>query len=946
MARQDFLDASAVISKLNEEFSKHKGIIDDNANAIKKLQAEYSKLPSDYLKIQREIQAVLKAQAMTEKELTRVKQETSKAEILATRAAEARRKATEAQSKSLDAQAKAEERANNRLQAATALYNKTQQKLNVLSQEYKNLAVRKELIGKLTAEESKRYDFLSTKIKKYDSALKAVDASMGKYGRNVGNYASGFNPLGNSINQLTREMPAFANSMQTGFMAISNNLPIFFDSIQQVIVQNKELQAQGLPTQNVLKQIAGSVLSLGTALSVGVTLLTVYGDDIVEWGSNLFKTEKVLSDVEKTTIRYNETMKSVNDTSARIASEELNRSQTLFAIAKNTTLSYEQRKNAVETLQRVYPKYLANLTDEQILAGDTAEAEKALTVALLGRATAMAASDLLQENIKKTLTVQKQLTLELSKLEKERIALAGKQKYSRDLEEQARLNKDVNESLVQVNASERLAEIRAKERTAALSEERKILFDLFNGNAQYLDIVKDDTIVKGKNAKATDDYIQAQTNSKVAFERTISSLEERLGLVSKENALYGILKTQLDLVKDAYQAMYGEQEKANEETEKTIKFGTEEYYNDVINRLKAEQTAVADNTEEYALYNRMIQSVQDQLDTLTGKSEDVDKLSDALERFKMGFVTSLTGEMGLDSLNTFIDGTFKNLMDQTQLIQDEAKRMQMQFQISFLAISEVAQQAFAFMQQNSQAYFQSQYADLERQKEISLQYAGESVEAREEIERQYEERKKEIRRRELKAQKEQALFNAIINTAQAVVAALPNIPLSILVGALGAAQIAMIASRPVPAYAEGIYGDESHPGGTMLVNDGRHREVIQTPDGRIMRPTGKNVLMNAPKGTQVFPNENVFQEELNRLLQSNNIAPFADTLHRNMLGNMVVNTGGGLTKDDLDSVMAKYTNKSSFHVNIDEDGIHKYLDKSGNKTRFKDSRISTRGNIF
>jgi len=91
--------------------------------------------------------------------------------------------------------------------------------------------------------------YLSGRITKYDNTLKAVDASMGKYQRNVGNYAIAFNPLSNSINQLTRETPAFANSVQTGFMAISNNLPIFFDAMQQSIAQQKELQAQGQPSE-------------------------------------------------------------------------------------------------------------------------------------------------------------------------------------------------------------------------------------------------------------------------------------------------------------------------------------------------------------------------------------------------------------------------------------------------------------------------------------------------------------------------------------------------------------------------------------------------------------------------------------------------------------------------------------------------------------------------
>jgi len=72
--------------------------------------------------------------------------------------------------------------------------------------------------------------------------LSAVDTDLGLHGRNVGNYTSHWNGLGNSINQLTREAPAFAVSMQTGFLAISNNIPTLVDEINKLNVANVELK--------------------------------------------------------------------------------------------------------------------------------------------------------------------------------------------------------------------------------------------------------------------------------------------------------------------------------------------------------------------------------------------------------------------------------------------------------------------------------------------------------------------------------------------------------------------------------------------------------------------------------------------------------------------------------------------------------------------------------
>jgi len=63
-----------------------------------------------------------------------------------------------------------------------------------------------------------------------------------------------------------------------------------------------------------------------------------------------------------------------------------------------------------------------------------------------------------------------------------------------------------------------------------------------------------------------------------------------------------------------------------------------------------------------------------------------------------------------------------------------------------------------------------------------------------------------------------ALFQAIVSTSRAVAEALPNIPLSILVGAAGAIQIAAIASQPIPKFEKGgVVGGKRHSeGGTMV----------------------------------------------------------------------------------------------------------------------------------
>lgn len=71
------------------------------------------------------------------------------------------------------------------------------------------------------------------------------------------------------------------------------------------------------------------------------------------------------------------------------------------------------------------------------------------------------------------------------------------------------------------------------------------------------------------------------------------------------------------------------------------------------------------------------------------------------------------------------------------------------------------------------------------------------------VNEKFDKKKAELDKKQAIRSKKLAVLEAIVNTAAAVVQALPNIPLSIAIGALGAAQVATIASTPIPAFAEG-----------------------------------------------------------------------------------------------------------------------------------------------
>jgi hypothetical protein len=132
-----------------------------------------------------------------------------------------------------------------------------------------------------------------------DGVNTAIQAQTGQQAPIFQRSQQGFSGLSNSINQITREMPAFTYSMQTGFMAVANNIPILIDEIGRLKVANKQLVESGQPTKSVFSAIASSVFSLQTAMGVGLTILTVYGAEMVKFAVSLFDANKELAEQEK-----------------------------------------------------------------------------------------------------------------------------------------------------------------------------------------------------------------------------------------------------------------------------------------------------------------------------------------------------------------------------------------------------------------------------------------------------------------------------------------------------------------------------------------------------------------------------------------------------------------------------------------------------------------------
>lgn len=240
---------------------------------------------------------------------------------------------------------------------------------------------------------------------KLDNAVKAGKTSVRDATENVGHYEKANWGLNNSINQLTRELPAFTFNAQTGFLAISNNIGPLKDSIEAIKKQNAELKIQGQEVKSVGAQLASAFFSWNTLISVGITLVTLYGKEIGIFAKELIGASSALDKIADSQKKYNEArLEGKKDAQTDII--ELRK---YLAVVKDRNVADDLRQVALKKIRSEYPYYFKNLTDEQILTGKTSAAVKQLIIDLEKRKEVEKKTALNVENKQKLIDLSKEL---------------------------------------------------------------------------------------------------------------------------------------------------------------------------------------------------------------------------------------------------------------------------------------------------------------------------------------------------------------------------------------------------------------------------------------------------------------------------------------------------------------------------------------------------------
>lgn len=359
----------------------------------------------------------------------------------------------------------------------------------------------------------------------------------------------------------------------------------------------------------------------------------------------------------------------------------------------------------------------------------------------------------------------------------------------------------------------------------------------------------------------------------------MQNLEERFGMI-ESNTDRMIDRQETSALKEAnlLKKQYANGEIGKEDYEKRLYDIGVKYAKARLKTLlaeaEAEMTLVDINSEKAKELQERIDKIQAQIDQLS--LDDANKKQEEwIDKFKSGL--SEMNDAARDSLGETA-GIFEGLSDIMVGVAEKGK-------LTFKGAAEDVRQSFGYLLKSVEKIvsgitslmtdiYDARIENIEKEQEANDEAYDKEIERIESLEEngaisteeaearkrdaekktaakneELEKKKAALQEKQAKWDKANSIVQAGIATALAITKALPNLVLAALVGAMGAAQIAVIAAQPIPKYAKGT---KDHPGGLAIVGDGGKKEGIITDNGLFVTPD-KPTLVNLPAHAQVIP---------------------------------------------------------------------------------------------
>jgi len=577
--------------------------------------------------------------------------------------------------------------------------------------------------------------------------------------------------------------------------------------------------------------------------------------EIGEFVSNLFKGVDGLN-------KFNEAILE----GTKNAVSETNELKRLYERTQDVTLSIEQRKKAVDELQKQYPSYFANITDENILNGKSIETYLHLRDAIIETAKAKA----VKEKIDNIVSDGMEQELFLIDLQNKAIEKYNKLKGKSVATQGFGAGSFSTKSLQAETDKERLNAV--KEAEKALSDFRnnqnkklRVYEDYLKTSSEIVDKYGDPyTGKEKKNSSKKEQETNRIEAIKKQYEREQKELEISLGKkeITEEEFYYNSIQ-----LTSKYIAKRNGLSAKELETQTDFNLELEKKANDLHDKLISNSLKELETTNY--VYGQQEQSAIKKYDFISKMAdEDLKKNKARLEQElkdlkekndKLEAMQQASNKLTQDSINA---GSDIAITITDRLIYEVNRKSD----IELKAIDE------------------KEKAELEALERMTLS-DKDRAERKKRIEIEAEARRKATERERIKDLRKYAIIQKnidigqiIANTAIAIMSALSmKAPLAVKAltavsyGVTGAAQLAKVIATPLPQYAEGV---ESTPNDSMAIVGERGTELVTEKSGKQWLTPSTDTLTFLPKGTKVTPHREL-------------MANVYDNAHKYMLGSPI-----------------------------------------------------------
>lgn len=674
---------------------------------------------------------------------------------------------------------------------------------------------------KLSAQEITK---LKDNANKLGDQLVKIDSAVGNYRRNVGNYSSAWNGLGNSINQVARELPNFAQSMQLGFLAISNNLPILADEIENTKKQIADLKAKGEEAPSLFNQIAKSIFSWQTVMVVGITILTKYGAEFTDM------IVKLMSGSRQAIMAQEALNKTYRDTAVTSAIANVRQLGLDIQLAKDKIIDKDRvLKEYNDTIGKVAGevKNWSDLEQEYI-----DNSEKYIQFTLLRAAANYAFEESAKKSVDALISAQKtiQSSAKINPVTQNPIAIGqalfgalNAKSAQEESDQLLNIAKDFRTKAANIfDVNDPLTPTKEKKikRKKDAQEMGKDLVDIYTqAQNQMNDFEQDEKDIRSRSLA----YLRTQLEAGVI---SVSQYEKQKQDIIK-NSEAEILRNQTIFLGKTL-ANYGFS------AENTAKI-TELWQNKTID-LKQKET----DADEAALKERV--QIRTRFDEINQKNiDEKDALEKRKAREKAKYIQDLAQETAA-FIFTLLDAQSQKEISE---FEKSKERISEEYNLKNSAVEKAA-------------------ISEEERTARKLVLAAEEEEQQKKIDEEI----RKIKRKQAIYDKAQALATIAINTAVAASSptniALGGVLTPLIIG-LGAAQAAIVLATPLPEYAKGKKESDSYEGLAIAGEAGTEMRIDK--EGKLELLT-KPTLIHTKRGDTILSNKQLMSGELGKHIKT------------------------------------------------------------------------------